>query len=118
MDIAKLTDFGIIGIVLSYFIWKDMRTFETYKSLSDYDDQGNLITIYYPIGTTKTLTSSEATSEQGMRIQKQLTKTTYRRIDIRNFHAVSIVRADKPRGKDLSLKLNLQSIKRLDFHLL
>ena len=81
----------------------DMRTFETYQSLSDYDDQGNPITIYYPIGTTKTLTSSEATSEQGMRIQKQLTKTTYRRIDIRNFHAVSIVRADKPRGKDLSL---------------
>ena len=81
----------------------DMRTFETYQSLSDYDDQGNPITIYYPIGTTKTLTSSEATSEQGMRIQKQLTKTTYRRIDIRNFHAVSIVRADKPRGKDLPL---------------
>ena len=68
----------------------DMRTFETY--------QGN-----YPIGTTKTLTSSETTSEQGMRIQKQLTKTTYRRIDIRNFHAVSIVRADKPRGKDIPL---------------
>ena len=81
----------------------NMRTFETYQSLSDYDDQGNPITIYYSIGTTKTLTSSEATSEQGMRIQKQLTKTTYRRIDIRNFHAVSIVRADKPRGKDLSL---------------
>lgn len=81
----------------------DMRTFETYQSLSDYDEQGNPITIYYPIGTTKTLTSSESTSEQGMRIQKQLTKTTYRRIDIRNFHAVSIVRADKPRGKDLPL---------------
>ena len=31
MDIAKLTDFGIIGIVLSYFIWKDMKTFETFK---------------------------------------------------------------------------------------
>ena len=81
----------------------DMRTFKTYQSLSDYDEQGNPITIYYPIGTTKTLTSSESTSEQGMRIQKQLTKTTYRRIDIRNFHAVSIVRADKPRGKDLPL---------------
>lgn len=31
MDISKLADFGIIGIVLSYFIWKDMRTFETFK---------------------------------------------------------------------------------------
>ena len=31
MDIAKLTDFGIIGIVLSYLIWKDMKTFETFK---------------------------------------------------------------------------------------
>ena len=31
MDITKLTDFGIIGIVLSYFIWKDMKTFETFK---------------------------------------------------------------------------------------
>ena len=31
MDITKLADFGIIGIVLSYFIWKDMRTFETFK---------------------------------------------------------------------------------------
>ena len=31
MDIAKLTDFGIIGIVLSYFIWKDIKTFETFK---------------------------------------------------------------------------------------
>ena len=68
----------------------DMRTFEAY--------QGD-----YPVGTTKTLTSSQASTEEGMRIQKQLTKTTYRRIDIRNFHAVSIVRADKPRGKDLSL---------------
>ena len=31
MDITKLADFGIIGIVLSYFTWKDMRTFETFK---------------------------------------------------------------------------------------
>ena len=31
MDITKLADFGIIGIVLSYFILKDMRTFETFK---------------------------------------------------------------------------------------
>ena len=31
MDISKLTEFGILGIVLSYFIWKDMRTFETFK---------------------------------------------------------------------------------------
>ena len=31
MEIAKLADFGIIGIVLSYFIWKDMKTFETFK---------------------------------------------------------------------------------------
>ena len=31
MDITKLADFGIIGIVLSYFIWKDMRTFDTFK---------------------------------------------------------------------------------------
>ncbi|ACZ06958.1 Uncharacterised protein [Sebaldella termitidis] len=35
MDIAKLTDFGIIGIVLSYFIWKDMKTFETFKELKE-----------------------------------------------------------------------------------
>lgn len=81
----------------------NMRTFETYQSLSDYDEQGNPITIYYPIGTTKTLTSSESTTEEGMRIQKQITNTTFRRIDIRNFHAVSVVRTDKPRGKDLSL---------------
>ena len=81
----------------------DVRTFETYQSLDGYDSEGNYTTIYYPIGTTKTLTSTESTNEQGMRIQKQLTKNTYRRIDIRNFHAVSIVRADVPRGKDLSL---------------
>ena len=31
MEITKLADFGIIGIVLSYFIWKDMRTFDTFK---------------------------------------------------------------------------------------
>ncbi len=31
MDLTKLADFGIIGIVLSYFIWKDMRTFDTFK---------------------------------------------------------------------------------------
>ena len=31
MDITKLADFGILGIVLSYFIWKDMRTFDTFK---------------------------------------------------------------------------------------
>ena len=31
MDISKLTEFVILGIVLSYFIWKDMRTFETFK---------------------------------------------------------------------------------------
>ena len=82
----------------------DMRTFEAYQSLSDYDEHGTPITIYYPIGTTKTLTSSESTSEQGMRIQKQLTKNTYRRIDIRNFHAVSIIRGDGlSNGNDLPL---------------
>ena len=31
MEIAKLADFGIIGIVLSYFIWKDMKTFDTFN---------------------------------------------------------------------------------------
>ena len=31
MDITKLADFGILGIVLSYFIWKDMKTFDTFK---------------------------------------------------------------------------------------
>ncbi|MCP1226440.1 hypothetical protein [Sebaldella sp. S0638] len=31
MELTKLTEFGILGIVLSYFIWKDMRTFETFK---------------------------------------------------------------------------------------
>lgn len=31
MDITKLADFGVLGIVLSYFIWKDMRTFDTFK---------------------------------------------------------------------------------------
>ena len=31
MDLTKLADFGIMGIVLSYFIWKDMRTFDTFK---------------------------------------------------------------------------------------
>ena len=31
MDLTKLADFGIIGIVLSYFIWKDMKTFDTFK---------------------------------------------------------------------------------------
>ena len=31
MDITKLADFGILGVVLSYFIWKDMKTFETFK---------------------------------------------------------------------------------------
>ena len=31
MDLTKLTEFGILGIVLSYFIWKDIKTFETFK---------------------------------------------------------------------------------------
>ena len=31
MDLTKLADFGIMGIILSYFIWKDMRTFDTFK---------------------------------------------------------------------------------------
>ena len=31
MDLTKLADYGIMGIVLTYFIWKDIRTFETFK---------------------------------------------------------------------------------------
>ena len=31
MDFTKLADYGIMGIVLTYFIWKDIRTFETFK---------------------------------------------------------------------------------------
>ena len=31
MDLTKLADYGIMGIVLSYFIWKDIKTFETFK---------------------------------------------------------------------------------------
>ena len=31
MDLTKLTEFGTLGIVLSYFIWKDIKTFETFK---------------------------------------------------------------------------------------
>lgn len=31
MDLTKLADFGITGIILTYFIWKDMRTFDTFK---------------------------------------------------------------------------------------
>ncbi len=31
MDLTKLADYGIMGIVLSYFIWKDIRTFDTFK---------------------------------------------------------------------------------------
>ena len=31
MDLTKLADYGIMGIVLTYFIWKDMKTFETFK---------------------------------------------------------------------------------------
>lgn len=78
----------------------DSRTFTTYQSTTD--NEGN--SIYYSIGTTKTLSSSKSTSEDGMRIQKQLTKTTYRRIDIRNFHAVSIIRGNGfSRGNDLPL---------------
>jgi hypothetical protein len=81
----------------------NVKTFEAYQNLIDYDENGNLVPIEYPVGTTKTLVKSQLTDEQGMRIQKQLTKTTYRRIDIRNFHAVSVIRTDKPRGKDLPL---------------
>ena len=76
------------------------RSFTSYKSTTG--NEGNTIT--YNIGTTKTLISSESTSEDGMRIQKQLTNTTYRRIDIRNFHAVSIIRGDGfSSGNDLPL---------------
>ena len=31
MDLSKLADLGAVGIVLTYFIWKDMKTFETFK---------------------------------------------------------------------------------------
>ena len=31
MDLTKLADYGIMGIVLTYFIWKDMKTFDTFK---------------------------------------------------------------------------------------
>ena len=76
------------------------RTITTYQSTTD--NEGNYI--YHEIGTTKTLASSKSSSEEGMRIQKQLTKNTYRRIDIRNFHAVSIIRGDGfSSGNDLPL---------------
>jgi hypothetical protein len=75
------------------------RSFTTYRST---DSEGNTIT--YTIGTTKTLSKTESSSEDGMRIQKQLTKNTYRRIDIRNFHVVSIIRGDGfSSGNDLPL---------------
>lgn len=77
------------------------RSFTTYRSTST-DSEGNTIT--YTIGTTKTLSKTESSSEDGMRIQKQLTKNTYRRIDIRNFHVVSIIRGDGfSSGNDLPL---------------
>ncbi|MCP1226397.1 hypothetical protein [Sebaldella sp. S0638] len=31
MDLTKLVDYGIMGIVLTYFIWKDIKTFETFR---------------------------------------------------------------------------------------
>ena len=31
MDLTKLADYGIMEIVLTYFIWKDIKTFETFK---------------------------------------------------------------------------------------
>ena len=31
MDLTKLADYGIMRIVLTYFIWKDIKTFETFK---------------------------------------------------------------------------------------
>ena len=31
MDLTKLADYGIMGIVLTYFIWKDIKTYETFK---------------------------------------------------------------------------------------
>ena len=31
MDLTKLADYGIMGIVLTYFIWKDIKTSETFK---------------------------------------------------------------------------------------
>ena len=31
MDLTKLADYGIMGIVMTYFIWKDIKTFETFK---------------------------------------------------------------------------------------
>ena len=31
MDLTKLADYGIMGIVLTYFLWKDIKTFETFK---------------------------------------------------------------------------------------
>lgn len=31
MDLTKLADFGVLGLVLSYFVWKDKQTFETFK---------------------------------------------------------------------------------------
>ena len=31
MDLTKVADYGIMGIVLTYFIWKDIKTFETFK---------------------------------------------------------------------------------------
>lgn len=90
----------VLDGVVTHSEISDARTFTAYQSTTD--NEGN--TIYYEIGTTKTLTSSESSSEEGMRIQKQLTKNTYRRIDIRNFHAVSIIRGDGfSSGNDLPL---------------
>ena len=90
----------VLDGVVTHTEISNARTFTTYQSTTD--NEGN--TIYYPIGTTKTLSSSESSSEEGMRIQKQLTKTTYRRIDIRNFHAVSVIRGDGfSSGNDLPL---------------
>ena len=31
VDISKLADFGTLGIVLGYFLWKDMKTFNTFE---------------------------------------------------------------------------------------
>ena len=40
MDFTKLADYGIMGIVLTYFIWKDIRTFETFKeSMREIEDE-------------------------------------------------------------------------------
>lgn len=114
-QIETLSDGVVIQTEISH-----MQTTTAYENSFDYD---NGVINTNPLGTVKTLTRSENMSVQGLRILKQLTKTTYKQMDIRNLQAVSVIRGSgfatgnklPIDSKNLVIPLALPLVARLTF---